>query len=172
MIRTFTATVMSILISLSGAASGKNGVELSDYLWKKRPLLLFAPSPNSPVYRSVPDSLSAHLDQIDDRHMVIIEVFENGLVRIDGKSDSRHTAESFRQRFSAEEGELTAILVGKDGGLKLRQDASLDLGESFPLSTRCRCDNRKCERPLNETFRLKRIQNYLSLQEKSVAVFF
>jgi len=133
MIRFFTATVMSTLILLSSAASGKNGVELSDYLWKNRPLLLFAPSPNSPVYRSVPDSLSAHLDQIEDRHMVIIEVFENGMIRIDGKSDCRHTAESFRQRFSAEEGELTAILVGKDGGLKLRQNGRLDLGEILSL---------------------------------------
>lgn len=133
MIRTFIATIVSILISSSGTASAKNGVELGDYLWKKRPLLLFAPSPNSPVYRPVPDSLSAHLEQIHDRHMVIIEVFQNGLVRIDGKSDSRHTAESFRQQFSAKKGELTAILVGKDGGLKLRQKGSLDLGEIFSL---------------------------------------
>lgn len=133
MICTFTATIMSILISSNVAASGRNGVELGNYLWKKRPLLLFAPSPNSPMYRSVSDSLSAHLDQIQERHMVIIEVFQNGLVRIDGKSDSRRTAESFRQQFSAKEGELTAILVGKDGGLKLRQSGSLDLGKIFSL---------------------------------------
>lgn len=133
MIRTFTATIMSILISSNVAASGRNGVELGNYLWKKRPLLLFAPSPNSPMYRSVPDSLSAHQDQIQERHMVIIEVFQNGLVRIDGKSDSRRTAESFRQQFSAKEGELTAILVGKDGGLKLRQNGNLDLGKIFSI---------------------------------------
>jgi hypothetical protein len=131
MIRIFTATVMSILISSSGAASGKSGVELSHYLWKKRPLLLFAPSPKSPVYRLVPDSLSAHINQINDRHMVIIEVFENGMVRIDGKSDRRHSAKAFRQRFSPAEGKLTAVLVGKDGRLKLRQNGRLDLGEIF-----------------------------------------
>ena len=133
MIRTFTATIMSILISSNVAASGRNGVELGNYLWKKRPLLLFAPSPNSPMYRSIPDSLSAHQDQIQERHMVIIEVFQNGLVRIDGKSDSRRKAESFRQQFSAKEGELTAILVGKDGGLKLRQNGNLDLGKIFSI---------------------------------------
>ena len=133
MICTFTATIMSILISSNVAASGRNGVELGNYLWKKRPLLLFAPSPNSPMYRSVSDSLSAHLDQIQERHIVIIEVFENGLVRIDGKSDSRRTPESFRQQFSAKKGELTAILVGKDGGRKLRQSGSLDLGKIFSL---------------------------------------
>ena len=133
MVRIFTATVVSTLMSLSGAASGKNYVELNDYLWKKRPLILFAPSPNSPVYRAVPDKLSAHHDQIDDRHMVIIEVFENGMVRIDGKPDSRHSAAFLRQRFSAKKGELTAVLVGKDGGLKLRQNGRLDLGEVFSL---------------------------------------
>ena len=133
MIRIFMATVVSTLVSLSGAASGKNNVELSDYLWKKRPLLLFAPSPSSPMYRSVPDNLSANLDQIVDRHMVIIEVFENGMIRIDGKSDSRNSTASLRQRFSAEEGGLTAILVGKDGGLKLRQNGRLDLSEIFSL---------------------------------------
>ena len=133
MIRIFTVTVMSTLISLNGAASGENNVELSDYLWKKRPLLLFSPSPDSPVYRSVSDNLSAHFDQIVDRHMVIIEVFENGMIRIDGKSDSRHSAASLRQRFSAEEGGLTAILVGKDGGLKLRQNGRLELSEIFSL---------------------------------------
>ena len=48
--------------------------------------------------------------------VLIIEVFENGEIRIDGKSDSRYSASSLRRHFSAEEGKLTTILVGKDGG--------------------------------------------------------
>jgi len=63
--------------------------------------------------------------------VLIIEVFENGEIRIDGKSDSRYSASSLRRHFSAEEGKLTTILVGKDGGIKFRQIGKFHLGDIF-----------------------------------------
>ena len=133
MILAFTATAIGMLISSGDIAAEKNDTEMSVYLWKNRPLLLFAQSPSSPGYPSVQEILSAHINQIIDRHMVIIEVFENGLVRVDGKSNSQYSAESLRQHFSAKEGKLTTILVGKDGGIKFRQIGKFHLGDIFSL---------------------------------------
>jgi len=112
---------------------GKDKDEMTVYLWKNRPLILFAPSPDNFAYRSVQNNLSARFDQIVDRHMVIIEIFENGIVRTDGKSDSRLNAESLRRRFLTENGRLEVALIGKDGGLKLRQIGRLNLDEIFSV---------------------------------------
>ena len=133
---TLSAIVVGILISPGPHAYGKGDNQLKAYLWKNRPLILFSQSPDSPAYRPVLDSLSAYQDEIAERHMVIIEIFENGLVRSDGKYDSQLNAMTLRQYFSAQKGQLTSILIGKDGTLKLRQKYRLHLVEIFSVIDR------------------------------------
>ena len=136
MIRTLSALVIGMLISSEPSANGKDDNTLKAYFWKYRPLILFAQSPDNPSYRAILDSLSANQDKIAERHIVIIETFENGLVRIDGSLYKHLNAESLGRRFSPQKGQLTSILIGKDGGLKLRQEGSLHLGEIFSVIDR------------------------------------
>lgn len=131
--RTIIPVAIGIFISLDSNANANAGIDLSQYYWKNRPLLLFAHSPEAPAYRAVVEDLNARSDQIADRDMVIIEVFETGLVRVDAKPVPGESADDLRRRFSVTEGMLTAILVGKDGGRKLRQTGRLDLEEIFDL---------------------------------------
>ena len=135
-ILTLQAVVTGILISSDSRAFARGEDAMTAYLWKKRPLILFSPSPDTPVYHAALESLSAHQHQIAERHMAIIEVFENGWVRTKGQYDSRHNAVSLRQRFSVQKGQLSSILIGKDGTLKLRQKGRLDLGEIFSVIDR------------------------------------
>lgn len=92
---------VGILFSSETSVYGKDENQLSAYLWKNRPLILFAQSHDKSDYQNLIDKLSENQDQIVERDMVIIEVFENGLVRIDGKYDSQLNAISLRQYFSA-----------------------------------------------------------------------
>lgn len=136
MIPTLSAIIAMILFSFEPPAYGKDKDTLKAYLWKNRPLILFAQSPDNPAYLGFHHNLTAQNDEIIDRHMVIIEIFENGLVRIDGDLDKHLNADSLRRRFSAQKGQLTSILIGKDGGLKLRQKGRLHLGEIFSVIDR------------------------------------
>jgi hypothetical protein len=131
--RALFLVVLGVQVPFDATANEKAKVELSDYYWKYRPLLMFAPSSDAPAYQSVVNELNRQSNQIAARDMVIIEVFEAGSTRVDGKSSQRESADHLRQRFSAPNGRLTAVLIGKDGGLKLRQTDRFDLDEIFSL---------------------------------------
>ena len=130
------AICVGIIISLESQVYGKNDSQLQDYLWKNRPLILFVQSSDKPSYQNLRDKLSENQDQIAERHMEIIEILENGLVRVDGNYDSQLNAISLRQYFSVQEGQLISILIGKDGEMKLRQRGRLDLHEIFSVIDR------------------------------------
>lgn len=129
----FILTVVGMSIATDSAGTGKGEIDFRDYYWKNRPLLLFADSPDTPAYRTVRKALDSQSEQIVDRDMVVIEIFETGLVRVDTRPLPDENADKLRQRYEVPEGILTAILIGKDGGLKLRQTGSIDLAQIFAL---------------------------------------
>jgi hypothetical protein len=123
--------ILGLCMASHASANDLTGFDLDAYLWEKRPLVLFAPAPEDLDYRRVAGDLDRRRAEIDDRHMVIIAVFETGAVWIDGLRSPRARAEHMRERLGASAGELTAVLVGKDGGIKLRQNGTIDLGDIF-----------------------------------------
>ena len=131
--RIMTAAVIGIFIAMDSNANDHLRIDFDAFLWKYRPLLLFGNSPDTPEYQDVVAQLNALSDEIIDRDMVIIEVFDTGLVRVDTKPLPDENAEKLRKRFSVAKGSLTAILIGKDGGQKLRQTDRIDLAAIFAL---------------------------------------
>jgi hypothetical protein len=132
-LRGFVPAALGLLMALGAAAGEPAGGYLDGYRWEKRPLLLFAPAPGAPVYGRVPAVLRAGSDGIADRDMLILELFESGLVRADGTPTTAVDADALRRRFAVLKGDLTVLLLGKDGGLKLRQTGRLDLEAVFAL---------------------------------------
>lgn len=130
------AVFVGIIISSESPVYGKDDSQLKAYLWKNRPLILFVQSSGNSFYQNLRDKLSENQDQIAERHMVIIEILENGLVRIDGNYDSQLNTISLRQYFSVQKGQFTSILIGKDGKVKLRNRGRLNLNEIFSLIDR------------------------------------
>jgi len=131
--RTLFLAAMGVFVSVGSGESAEDRINFDAFLWKNRPLLLFGPSPDAPEYRVLNTELKAQADQIIDRDMVIIEIFDTGLVRVDGKPWPAESAEKLRRQFSVTRGNLTATLIGKDGGQKLRQSQRIDLGSIFAL---------------------------------------
>jgi hypothetical protein len=128
-----TVAVMGVLIYSNASASDDAGIDLSRYLWKNRPLLLFAPSPDNPEFQSFSADLKARWAQIVDRDMVIIEVFKTGPARVNGKPAALDSAALLRQFFAVSPEKLTTILIGKDGGVKLKRVGRPELDEIFAL---------------------------------------
>jgi hypothetical protein len=65
--------------------------------------------------------------------MVLIEVYEDDTAALDGRALPAGTAADLRQRYGVSEEETTMILVGKDGGDKLRTSEIVDLEQIFSL---------------------------------------
>ena len=108
-------------------------MDLSQFRWKNRLLLIFSPQSSDSSFKHLQSEISTQNVEILDRDMVVFNIVEVGpsfmnTIRID--SDM---AEDLRNQFNAPPGLFTVILVGKDGGIKLRQNGPVDLKEIFAL---------------------------------------
>jgi len=84
-----------------------NESDLSEYLWKNRPVVVFADSPDDPRFHEQIDRLSQDAKALFDRDVVV-------LVDTDPAANS-----ALRQKLRPRG--FMLVLVGKDGGVKLRK---------------------------------------------------
>ena len=93
-----------------------------------RPLLLFAPSASDETLRAELLELEAHASELRERDVLIVMVLEEAgpdfsrtnlpLARLTGDE-----AAAARKRFGIRQNEFAILLIGKDGGEKLRQNS-------------------------------------------------
>ncbi|AZV80471.1 DUF4174 domain-containing protein [Parasedimentitalea marina] len=84
-----------------------NESDLTEYLWKNRPVVVFADSPDDPRFHEQIERLSQGAEALFDRDVVV-------LVDTDPAANS-----VLRQKLRPRG--FVLVLVGKDGGVKLRK---------------------------------------------------
>ncbi len=104
---------------------------MDNFLWKNRPLLVFAPSADAT--QDLGRGIAQAEEDFRERDMVLIEIYRDDAAALDGKRLPESTARGLRERYQVAEGEITVILVGKDGGEKLRSRGIPDLEQIFCL---------------------------------------
>jgi hypothetical protein len=114
-------------------AKNQDAIDLKAYQWKNRLLLVFAPYEEYSPYQILKEQLKRQTEGIIDRDLLVFHVFEKGESRIGDVLLSREQALSLRRHFSIASGRFTVILIGKDGGQKLREEVMADLAEIFSI---------------------------------------
>lgn len=87
--------------------------------WEKRVLLVSAPDATNPSLAEQRRSLAQWRAGAEARDLVVVEVLGD---RVSGASDK---AATLRQRYGLSPNGFTAVLIGKDGGVKLRKTRPL-----------------------------------------------
>lgn len=95
--------------------SGAENSNLNDFVWHSRPVVVFANSPEDPLFIKQMELLQADADALEDRDVVILTDTDP-----DAKSDLRT---KLRPRG------FMLVLIGKDGGIKLRKPFPWDVRE-------------------------------------------
>lgn len=115
------AFVLAVLFTSStfGSATAV-AAELGDYLWTSRPLLVFAPSDSDPRLVDTLNRIEASRCEVVDRDMVIGVVVTEGASSLDGQAIGADQAQRLMKQYAIDENAFTVVLVGKDGGEKLR----------------------------------------------------
>ena len=108
-------------------------MDLSQFQWKNRLLLLFAPNRNHPLFDVLQKSIATQQTEVADRDLVIFEILESGASRMDTSDIDPQVAQSLRDKFDVRPGRFTVILVGKDGGIKLNRQDQTRLEDIFAL---------------------------------------
>ncbi|MCR9072576.1 MAG: DUF4174 domain-containing protein [Alphaproteobacteria bacterium] len=107
--------------AIGGIASPAQADPLDKYRWERRLVLLFAPlklHPHLVVQRGWLKDVSQGLS---DRDMTVVEVVNNS-VSVDGRPTLEINGEALRREFGPSIVEFGILLIGKDGGVKLRSD--------------------------------------------------
>jgi hypothetical protein len=107
--------VIGLLFAL--AASSAAAEAMTGYQWKKRPFLVFAPSADSALtaQRAI---VGANRSGFAERDMVIIYVAGTNVETELGPAPGMD-ADALRRRYNVLPSAFKAVLVGKDGGVKM-----------------------------------------------------
>ena len=93
----------------------------------------FSPSEDYPAYRFLADELRRQQNGVHDRDVLVFALMEKGQSRLGDAGLDKAAGELLRKRFSVKQGAFTVVLIGKDGGEKLRREEETTLGEIFGL---------------------------------------
>jgi hypothetical protein len=129
-------TAMMLLMAVpvfSSRAALSHSLDLSEFQWKNRLLILFAPNRSHPLFDALHKSLAAHQTEAADRDLVIFEIFESAASSMNNESINADTARRLREKFDVQPGGFTVILIGKDGGVKLKRKGQAELRDIFGL---------------------------------------
>jgi hypothetical protein len=116
-----------------GIGEAVDAIDLSEYQWKNRLLMVFAPSARDARYQKLAGELESQMHEIIDRDLLVFHVFDIGQSRVNQTVISKPAANALQKRLSITSGQFTVVLVGKDGGEKLRQESPVDLEEILSL---------------------------------------
>lgn len=98
--------IISLLLT-SGSVLAQEPVDLESYLWEKRPIVVFANSDQDPSFKRQIRFFENRAEELEERDVVV-------LVDTDPTFDSELRQELRPRGF-------TLVLIGKDGGVKLRK---------------------------------------------------
>lgn len=124
-----TAVVALLIIARQDALS----MDLRQFQWKNRLLFLFAPQRSDSLFTDLQDEITVNKTEAEDRDMVIFVIFESEPSFINSENLDVQSAAALRKKFDIPPGRFTAILVGKDGGVKLKQHTGVKLNDIFAL---------------------------------------
>jgi hypothetical protein len=117
----------------TGFSQRTGTIDLEEYKWKNRLLVVFSPSEDYARYRDLRKQLQDQESAIVDRDLLVFHILERGESWLGDISIDRQSAALLRDRFSAKPGQYTVVLIGKDGGEKLRRGDEVNIAEIFSL---------------------------------------
>lgn len=129
--RRMTVAVLATIFASTGAAMARAMNEnLDTFRWQKRPIVIFAPDAGDPDARKQSRLFFQENTCADERDMVLIQVL-GPHVFVDGEADGARDAVGLRNRFRVDPGETAFLLIGKDGGVKIRSQTPLSADTLF-----------------------------------------
>lgn len=106
---------------------------LREYRWKNRLVLIFSVDSSHKQSIAQLDELTSVKDGLDERELLTFLVRNDSVMDQGNQSVSAINAVSLRNQFSVEQEEFAVLLIGKDGGVKLRSKEKISAVDLFAL---------------------------------------
>ena len=125
--------VIVVGASAALAPAQATAAELGDYLWQSRPLLVFAPTEGDPRLVETMRRIDASRCDFIDRDMVLGRIVADGTSTLDGHAVDTTQAQRLASDFGIGANGFSVVLIGKDGGEKLRVNDIPDLAAIYAV---------------------------------------
>ena len=123
--------VFSLLILLLMATS-TDAQSLTKHTWKDRVLLVFSPSQQTAAYREQMEQFQSDPAGMRERDLEVYQIFPEGLITSGADIlDHNDLAAQYRAQYGIAPDEFRVLLLGKDGGEKLRESTVLRLDRLY-----------------------------------------
>ena len=110
-----------------------NKIDFEEYRWNNRPLFVFSPTPDREDYQKQLRDLSSKEERIEDKDMIVHLVLEEGNSFIGDLPLENKAVRQLQEKFEIDPADFFIILVGKDGGVKLRKEEYTPMSDIFDL---------------------------------------
>jgi hypothetical protein len=108
-------------------------IDMEDYRWKNRPVLVFGPAESDVRYRRQMQEFVGQDTELPDRDIVLFVLLWDGPRSINGQSLTASASDPLWHQFEVASDSFAVILVGKDGGVKLRSEEPVAAARIFDL---------------------------------------
>jgi len=132
-IRQLALVLMVLVTSIALGSATAVADELGDYRWERRPLLVFAPTDSDPRLVETLGRIEARRCDFVSRDMVLGLVVTEGNSTLDGQAINADESQRLRDRHAIGENAFSVVLIGKDGGEKLRVNEVPDLSVIYAV---------------------------------------
>ncbi|MFW6347201.1 MAG: DUF4174 domain-containing protein [Cyclonatronaceae bacterium] len=106
-------------------------LQLSELRWEKRVLLIFTDDASDERYKQQLEMLEEAEAGLNDRKLVRITLAEGEPAKYEGRPLTEESARQIRARFAPDENRFSFVLLGLDGGEKLRSETPVSMDDLF-----------------------------------------
>jgi len=132
-----TGISLFLLVVVSMAQASEKGsvadLDLDSLRWKNRVLVLFFPSESDASFQLQKRGLASSEQGVHDRDLMVLEISEQGQSRAGNQLLSEKSVHDIRKRLGVVGGSFQVLLIGKDGGVKLRSSEPVSAKDIFGL---------------------------------------
>ena len=116
-----------------GAYSEATPFSLGQYRWEARVLVVSAPGSDDPQLKAQIDALDASQDDFADRDLVLVTLLDDGVSTAGSRELSIEVVAATRETLGIRAGSFALRLIGKDGSVKLSNDAATSMDDIYAL---------------------------------------
>lgn len=117
-------------------AQSQQTINLKDYRWKHRLILLFAASKQTSNYKEQLKLIESQTGGLQERDLLVFSFFADNSGELNNTPLLKKDVEEIREKYSVKASEQLLILIGKDGGEKLRNSLPTKMNEIYGLIDR------------------------------------
>jgi monofunctional biosynthetic peptidoglycan transglycosylase len=107
--------------------------KLSQYQWKKRVLVLSAPTGDDQHLKQQQHELASAPQEFADRDMALVTLLDNSAATAEDRELTAEEVTTARTALDIPQGKFALKLIGKDGSVKLSSETAIPMAEIYAL---------------------------------------